>query len=147
MRISIRNIEKSELSEGAYLRLVEHFCQELKLKKDVSISFDDRLTCYGLSYFDNAKDRHIVRISPKKNKEAGSDFEAKKWDFISTTIHELRHLYQHEVQKSSKKSNRHTSKIKNEKSKTWYSEDEIDARLYEDQNIYDAVKIYDLACK
>jgi hypothetical protein len=144
--ITVRHINKTPLQKDAYIKTIEKFAN---LRYDMIISFDRRISDFGLYHWDSKKNIHKIQINPDKCKSKGKDTEAEKYELIGTTLHELCHANQLEylgskIFHSDQFSKTH--KISNEDVSEWYSEAEIKARIFEDQNIIQAVLFYDSCC-
>lgn len=156
-KVEVRYIDRTCLERDAYIKTVQKYANDLKY--DVSIVFDKRLVNYGTHMFIPRKKIHIIRLSPKKNKTAKKSHltvetvrigcVGEKFNLIASTIHELKHAQQSEKlgEKFWDENWGYVSEIKNPEISEWYSECEIEARIYENKNIRSAVKLYDSYCK
>lgn len=152
MLVKIKYINKTILILEPFIKIVEKFNL---LKKDVCISFDNRLNCYGNYLWNNKKQIHHIKISPcccsnilKNDKKIELDKMSKIYNYISTTLHELKHAEQREHMGDNffNTSFNHASKIKNSSLAEWYSRCEIEARTYENNCIHSAVEMYLRGC-
>lgn len=103
------------------------------------------LKIFGQYKFDFEKKQHIIRISPKKNKhKTYSDENAQKFQFISTTLHELKHAMQKEEFGAGFWSKAYSSskQINEPDFSEFYSKCEVDARVFENENVLSAVETY-----
>jgi hypothetical protein len=146
MAIEILGIEKSCLEYDRYFKLIKKYTASLK--QDVSISFDLRLkSIYGNHCFDYETKKHIIKISPimcSKDGDARIDEEAQKYNYIAVTIHEIKHAMQQEKLGSLYESKKFSTnkKIKHSSMSEYYSILEIEARIFEEQNVNSAVEYY-----
>lgn len=138
MMVKINNIDRTCLDESAYKKVIWKY--STNLMHDVLIVFDGRLKDQGSWFF--KKKKHIIRICPSfadKSDKVGSYYH-----LISTTLHELRHAQQYEEQKKTfwNKKFSLTEGVKDPTDSRFFSKCEIDARIYENQNIVNAVAYY-----
>jgi hypothetical protein len=102
---------------------------------------------FGQYKFHEEKKVHIIRISPSRHKyRTYSDENAQKFQFISTTLHELRHASQKEDLGAEfwSKSYSYSKQIDNPDFSEFYSKCEVDARIYENKHVLPAVEAYNL---
>lgn len=140
--IEVRHCERTCLNAQAYIKLIETYAN---LKNKIIICFDKRIKAFGQYAFDANKKAHIIRISPKENKKnTNFDENAQKFQLISTTLHELRHAMQKEDLGVTfwSKSYNYSKQISNPNFSEFYSQCEVDARIYESTNVLDAVDVY-----
>lgn len=146
MEIHIRNIDRTCLEESAYLKLVKKYSS--KLKHDVFISFDFRVKSYALYQFHPQRKVHLVKISPNTcgftENGAKLDDGAEKYNLIASTIHELYHAQQYEELRQKFWNKRYScaSDISHRDSADFFSECEVDARRYENENLLPAIEYY-----
>lgn len=140
MKIEIRYIDRTCLNAKAYMKLLAKF-GNLKLK--TIIVFDKRVKSYGQYSFNSVKRIHTIRISPDVHK-LKKDYNAEKYELISTTLHELRHAQQKEEKGFEfwKKQYNSVNEIKTKTMSDFYSECELDARTFENANVANAVGFY-----
>lgn len=158
----VRYLDRMNMEEDAFLSLVEKYSRNLKLKHKILIVFDLRLKDFGSYWWGAGSRTHIIRISPTRCKHRREEnYEdgwielvrvgpaSEKFQVISTTIHELYHAHQKEEKGSSfnNVSFDGVKEITNPELSSWYSECEIEARIYENKNIKAAVEYYDDCCK
>lgn len=139
MKVQVRYTERTCLEPLAFLKLARKFCYGLKYK--TIISFDGRIKNYGHYIFDSKRKTHIIRISPNRKEKETS---IHKHIFISTLIHELRHAHQKEKKGVEFWTKKYicSPEIKLTDFSTFFSLREIDARIFENKNILQAIKIY-----
>lgn len=151
MRIIVYNLPK-DLEVCAFRRVIFRFC---KTKKYIKICFDHRMTqTYG-TYKEiiSEKNRHIGHEIKLSLPLCGSGKRKmiKIYQYISTLLHELRHLYQREKFGSKKFSSKEFDCNKNMAYDDFYSlvfsESETDARMYENKYVLPAVEYYNNVCK
>lgn len=147
MEFQLRHLYRTCLQEEAYIKLLKKY--STKLTHDIVVVFDLRIKDYGQYNFDYKNRVHLIRISPIKCgfTEEGTKLEegAEKYNLIATTIHELYHAWQKEDLgvKFWNKSYSCASQITNQDFAAFYSECELDARVYENKNLAQAVQYYD----
>lgn len=140
--VVILGIHKTCLDYDPYLRLAKKYTSSLK--NDVVISFDLRLkTIYGYHSYNFETKTHKIQIGPKT---CGSknDKEVQIYSYIATTIHELKHAMQQEKLGAAFESKKYSKNkdIKDNSMSEFYSVLEIEARIFEEQNLSAAVKFY-----
>ena len=154
MSVVVKRIERTNLMRKPYKKMVEKYTKNLKY--NLKISFDKRLVCMGQYIFDDNKKLHIIKISPLKNKfHMRNDSlirlgpAAQKYNIISTTMHELKHASQREELGTEYYSNVFNSVagVSNPEISEWYSILEIEARIFEYENLYEAIHCYDSCCE
>lgn len=131
MLASIKNLKRTPLDERPFQIVAEVYSEDIVCP--IRIIFDNRIKDYGTHEF---KDReHIIRISPKTNKEVYSIF--------STLLHEIQHARQIE-QKGKRFYNKKAdfNSSKDEGVSEYYSPSEVEARVYENLHVLDAVSLY-----
>jgi hypothetical protein len=103
---------------------------------------------FGQYKFNDEKKIHIIRISPRRHKyKTYSDENAQKFQFISTTLHELRHASQKEELGTTmfwSRSYGYSKQIDNPNFSEFYSKCEVDARIYENKHVLPAVEAYNI---
>jgi hypothetical protein len=151
MNITLRHFERTSLNEQAFLKLVKKYAHNLM--HDVVISFDNRIsTYYGEHSYDSDKKIHFIKISPKKCTKFEKkiiDAHGQKYNFLSTVIHELKHASQQDQLGREFWSRQYSCAkgVKNLAAAEFYSEKEIEARIFENENVVAAVEYYDSCCK
>jgi len=146
MDIEVRYIERTCLKEKPYIQLIKKYIG-LRTDKDIKIIFDLRLKKnYGTYYYDFDKRKHIISIMPYVRHKTTQTHEM--YALIGTTMHELKHLIQREElgykKFMSSKFNRNEQIVGSDGS-SWFSECEIQARIYENSKVISAVEYYN-AC-
>lgn len=148
MNIRIRHLDRTCLDELAYRKLIERY--SLQLQYDILIVFDMRIKNYYGDYeFNSDKKIHNIAISLNRCKyedEVRVDEGGEKYNLISTTIHELYHAKQYE-KLGSKLFCKPCKDIKNKELASLYSDCEIEARVFENKNLLEAVQYYDACVK
>lgn len=148
MSVRIRGIEKTCLSEPALLAVISKY---YKSEKKLEIVFDRRIKdSYGWFVYDSDRKLNLIRISPALHQYHDCDVrkpisvEAQKYKYISTILHELRHVQQLEELGRHYYSKEYcrNSDLPDSHQAYYYTESEVDARAYELQNILAAVEIY-----
>jgi hypothetical protein len=145
MDVSLKNIEKTPLDVQAYEKLIKKYC---RCSKDVHVIFDKRLkSTFGNYFFNEEKDCHEIRISIFANRFL--EETAMIYAYVSTTLHELRHAEQKEELGNNFDNKKYscTEEIKSPRLTEFFSKIEVDARIYENKNILEAVKFYNNSCK
>ena len=160
--LELRYLDRMNIEEDAYFSFLEKYIRTLKLKHKILIVFDLRLKDFGSYWWNGDIRTHIIRISPKRCQHRREEnYEdgwvelvrvgpaSEKFQVISTTIHELFHAHQKESKGSSfdNVSFDGVKEITNPDISSWYSECEIEARIYENKNIKAAVEYYDSYCE
>jgi hypothetical protein len=148
MKVKIRHIEKTCLIEEAYVKLIKKY---IDTDKDVTILFDGRMKDYGEYFYNQDKRRHEIKIGLKKNKVSAYNQDRilkeddQRYTFIETTLHELKHLMQHEESGRSFYNNDFGTNrdIKDNVLAIEYSQCELEAKEFEKKNILTAVDFYD----
>ncbi len=148
MAVRIKHIDKTCLQEKPLLAVIK---KHLRSEKDLDIVFDRRLRdCMGWYWYDETRRTHLIKVSPVVHEYHDFDVrkpldnESRKYKFVSTILHELRHIQQKEELGKSYY-NKNYCKNKNLTSAFpayFYAEAELDARAYELQNISEAMEIY-----
>ena len=144
--IEIRNIDKTPLNKVGLIKLIRRYA---KGKKDILLSFDGRISCFGDYNYNSEKKRHEIRVSTKVS-QFKQDPAAKIYDLISTILHELKHLQQQEEVGTKTFYSKHFSyntDIKLEEASDYFSVREAEARTFEEKNLLDAVNFYWKSCK
>lgn len=151
MTVTLRYLDRTSLQEEAYLKLIKKYGS--KIKKDIVITFDNRLVYFGNYNYDKKNNRHIVKISTKKccKNSMGFDLEenAAKYHLISTTIHELYHAQKQEEMGQKKFWGDHYGRcveIDDPDVADYYSQCEVETRVYENKNVLGAVEYYNDCC-
>lgn len=141
MAITILGIEKSCLDYDLYFRMIKKYTSSLE--NDIRISFDKRLKeNFGLYHFDYELKKHIIQIGIR---HYNNDLEAQKYHYVATTLHEIKHALQQEKLGYSFESKKYSTnkKIKKDQSiSEFYSIIEVEARIFEEQNLNAAIKYY-----
>jgi hypothetical protein len=151
MSVTLRYFDRTSLQEEAYLKLIKKYAS--KIKKDIIITFDYRLACFGNYNYDQKLNCHIIKISVKKCcKHKGLPLEevVQKYNLISTTIHELYHAQKQEELGQKKFWGDYYGKCQDIEDPDWsdfYSLCEVETRAYENKNVLSAVEYYDQYCK
>lgn len=148
--IKIIRIPK-ELDEHAFVRLIQKYA---RTKNNIDVLFDRRMvsTCgsYDEIQKNNRLDKHQIKISPISCEVRGNK-KVTLFLYISTLLHELRHLQQREKLGSRKFHSKEFGYNESVFNSNFYSENyskcEIDARLYENKNIWAAFLYYNKICK
>jgi hypothetical protein len=154
--ITIKHIDSTCLQKESYIKLVKKYG---KLKRDVLIIFDCRISNFGMYDYDSIKRQHVIKISPFKNKYylIGTDgFKIKnpdevseKYNLIATTLHELYHAKQKEKlgPKFFNVKFNFVKEIYNDDVAEFWSQSEREARICENKLIVKAVEFYNKKCK
>jgi HSP90 family molecular chaperone len=147
MNIEIRHLDRTFLQEEALLKVIKKYSHNLNY--NILISFDKKISGYGLYNFDLKKKCHIIKISLTNccftENEERLDTNSEKYNLISTLIHELCHANQKETLGSTKFwSNKYgcAKFVKNEFLAGFYSKSEVEARIYENKHVLQAVELY-----
>lgn len=138
--IVIRNIQRTNLREYSLAKLVKKFS---KSEKDISITFDARISDFGSYIYNGEKQRHEIKISSKTFQF--NDPSSKTYELIGTILHELKHVQQQEdlgTRSFFSEKFALNKCIKNEAAATYYSLCEVEARLFEEKNVLSAVEYY-----
>ncbi len=143
--IEIRNIHHTALQLCPLKKLVEKYARSLKLRRDVVVVFDRRLTGVtgGLHRLNYKKDRHVIQIYPEC--EGQTDEGALKYGLVTYILHELKHAQQEEVHGYSYHNSNAFSRvteIHDKEQSEHYSRCETEARMYECKHIHNAVDFY-----
>ena len=147
MDFELRHLYRTCLQEEAYRKLLKKYSTNFTY--DTVIVFDLRIKDYGQYIFDQENRVHLIRVSPAKcgftEEGIKLDESAEKYNLIATTIHELFHARQKEELGSKfwNKSYSCASQITNQDFAAFYSECELEARVYENKNLAQAVQYYD----
>jgi len=150
MNIVFKYLDRSCLDEDGLKRIIKKYGSALKY--DVVVVFDLRIRDFGTYEFSSTKRKHIIRISPIKccYNDDGSrkNKSVEKYEVISALIHELRHAQQKEELGHEFWSKKYSlrSDIISKFASDFYSPCEVDARLYENRNILQAVELYNSLC-
>jgi hypothetical protein len=151
MSVTLRYFDRTSLQEEAYLKLIKKYAS--KIKKNITITFDYRLACFGNYNYDEKTNSHIIKISIKKCcKHKGLPLEKniQKYNLIATTIHELFHAQKQEELGQKKFWSDYYGKCQDIDDPDWsdfYSLCEVETRAYENKNVLPAVEYYDQYCK
>lgn len=143
--IDIRNIQHTSLDFFALKKLLEKYIKSLHLKNNISLVFDKRLTgpTGAYHYYFKRNKSHVIRVWPE-DKCSGSDAEV--YVLISYILHELKHAEQvekHGYRRYARgKGFAFNPKIKDKTWSAYYSQCEIEARVYENKNLQEAVEFY-----
>ena len=144
MNVIVKNIDKTSLGEKALVKVVKKF---FKLKKDIFISFDSRLTgAMGSHIYCKEKKRHIIKISilnTKMDNDKILSDTAEKYNILTVLLHELKHAEQFEKFNKKYWTNDINKDIKEKELAIEYSKLESEARAYENSHILKAVEFYD----
>ena len=146
MEIKINHICRTNLNEEAFLKLIKKYTK--KIKYDILISFDLRIKDYGSYIFDTEKKRHYIAISPIQccytKDKVKLDEGAEKYNLISTFLHESCHAFQYEDMGYKFWNQKYScaAEIENASATEYFSECEVSARLFENEQILKAVKYY-----
>lgn len=149
-KIEIRHHERVSVDRLALEKVIKKFS---KVKNNVVVSFDNRISDYGQYFFEPKKKAHTIKISPRKNilDTNGSllSSESSKYQIISTLLHEMRHAQQKESVGSvfNRFSYYFNKRIKETYFSYFFSECELDARKYEVTHINSAIKMYNKYAK
>ena len=148
-KVVIKNISKTCLKEQPLLAVIKkHF----KSNKKLEVIFNNKnKDCYGVFETNALKKVHRITISIILHQFEGCDIrkpidkEYQKYCYISTVLHELRHLQCEEKmgQKYNNKKYSENIKLNNSHARYYFSPREIEARIYEHKHILSAIKIYD----
>jgi hypothetical protein len=86
---------------------------------------------------------HVIRLSPLKN--SCPDKNAEKYQYVTTTLHELKHAQQVEREGTAywNKSYKMAKGIETEAFAEFFGPCELEARIYENENLTKAVELYD----
>jgi hypothetical protein len=146
MKVTIKNSDRTSLNKGILLKLIKKYCQSVK--QDIVVSFDHRIKTFGYYVYDTKKKKHIIKISVHgctySDRGTKLDKEAEKYATISTLLHELKHAIQKEECGKSFWNKDYSSALDviNPEAADFYSVCEIEARIYENKNILQAVEFY-----
>lgn len=143
--IEIRNIEKTKFHKEALLKVIKKFS---KSEKDIVLSFDNRVTSLGYYIYNQKKRRHDIKIC-SKNLHFEDDM-ANVYELIGTILHELKHLQQQEDLGTPAFGSFKFScnkRIKDPAASDFYSDREIEARVFEESNLKEAVEYYCKNCE
>ena len=122
------------------MKLVKKFS---KSEKDIVLIFDNRIASAGVYEYNCKKKRHEIRVSSKDLEF--DDPQAKVYELISTILHELKHLQQQEnLGANTFESEKFAMNkcIKNPEAAAYFSDREIEARIFEEKNVLSAVEFY-----
>jgi len=148
MKVDVKYIERTPLDKEAYVRLVRHYVDS---KRDILIVFDGRYVDCGAYRLNLTKDRHEIRIGIKSSQYVSTacrkkvSHEAAIYNYICTTLHEIKHLIQSEHSGSVfiKDDFGINPEIKEPVLAIEYSKCELEAREFECRNLLQAVEFYD----
>lgn len=132
-RIEVRFLERTSLDPSGFTKVVEHFGKRIRLP--MIITFDNRPNG-NFATHELVNDRHRIHIYVKSFPIY--DAVGMAWDFISMLLHEMKHAMQHE----NAQENKNFIPSKHDEPQYWYSDLEIEARIFQDRNIRQAMRIY-----
>jgi len=145
--IEIRNFHHTKLKYEPFAKTVKRYVRYLKLKCDIFVSFDRRLSkADGYYRYDFYSRRHKIQLNPYTTE---TEIAFVKWTLISTLLHELKHAQQIErlgFDFYTSRSFRYAQDIRRVENSEYFSECEICARAYENQHIVRAVDFYNDCC-
>lgn len=144
--IEVRNIQHISLKLEPLKKLIYKYARSLKLKKDVVVVFDKRVTKQaGYHHLDLETQKHIIQIAPKC--EGYNDKVVLKYALISYILHELKHAQQREVHGYQYWNNSREfafiPQIQHTALSQYYSKCEAEARTYQNKHMHNAVDFYD----
>ena len=151
MNIFIKYIERTSFVESVLKRVIKKYI--CKTKNDVFVIFDKRCSIFGSYAFNIKKQVHEIRLGVNKNKKLLSKKDLppsdEKYVFISTLLHEIKHLNQREEMGKDfwNKDFGLNKNIKNMELAERYSKCESEAREFEEKNVLKAVEFYDSLMK
>jgi hypothetical protein len=152
INIDIRYIDRTCLEYKPFYALVKKYSKDLK--NNIRIVFDKRIVSMGTYIYDYKNKIHIIKISPEKNryhtrlnpiyKTIKLDLAAEKYNLIGTVLHEIKHALQLQSMGSlyERYNFNYIKEISNQEISEWYSECEIEARIFESRNLHNAIEYY-----
>jgi len=146
MHVNIKYIERTCLKEKPFIKLIKKYA---KTKSNILVVFDKRYKNYGGFSWNPKKKINEIRLGIKANKYSNENTKlscnSEKYNFISTILHEIKHMNQREeLGKKFWDKNYYTNKdLKNAHLSVEFSKCELEAKEFEAKNVLQSVKYYD----